>query len=154
MSALLPSVPAQHASAPIGGQARLLDDIWVVTLLAVLVAAAAPRLLSVFEIDFGAVIWAVFGLGAIHVALAAAAERGWPLRGLTVIQVTGVVLIGIVWHYAGALHNPLFLLTFALPVIGAGLVSRRQPYLMAVLAILITSAVALRRTPELRWYVA
>jgi hypothetical protein len=42
---------------------------------------------------------------------------------------------------------------FALPVVGAIFLSRWQPYLMALIAIVLTGAVALAQIPELRWYV-
>jgi hypothetical protein len=64
----------------------------------------------------------------------------------------GVILIGIVWHYVGGLQNPAFLLSFALPVVGAIFLSRWQPYLIAAIAVLTVCVVALAEAPELRWY--
>jgi hypothetical protein len=147
------AVDARESPVSIGGPIGRLDDIWLLTLLAVVIAAAMPYLLGAFAIDVNAAIWGVIGLGAVHVALTAAAERGWSSRTLMVIQALGVIQIGLVWQHAGAVQNPLFLLTFALPVIGAGLISRRQPYIMAVLAILGATIVALGQAPELLWYV-
>lgn len=150
---------SQPAPGAIGGRIQLLDDIWVLTLLAVLIATAAPRLLSAFDFEFGAVVWGLLGLGAVHVALAVAAERerargAWSSSMLLTIHAAGVMLVGVVWYYAGGMRNPLFLLAFVLPVIGASVISRWQPYLTAALGIVVAATVALRQTPELRWYAA
>ena len=48
----------------------------------------------------------------------------------------------------------MFLAVFALPVVGAVFISRWQPYLMALLAIVVVALVALAQAPELRWYAA
>jgi hypothetical protein len=154
-----PGTPGPAARGGAGGRIQLLDNTWLLTLVAVVLATALPRLLGAFEADAGAIAWGVLGLGAIHVALAAAAERKrsrgvWLPRGLLAVHAAGVVLLGVVWQFAGGLQNPAFLLVFVFPVIGATFLSRRQPYLSAALAILVVSALALRHTPELRWYVA
>jgi hypothetical protein len=135
----------------------LLDNTWLLTLVAVVLATALPRLLFGFEADAGAIAWGMLGFAAIHVALAGAAERKrspgiWLPRALLIIHAAGVVLLGAVWQFAGGLQNPVFLLVFVFPVIGATFLSRRQPYLTAALAILVVTTLALRHTPELRWY--
>ena len=52
---------------------QLLDDIWLVTIFAVLLAIALPWFASGFDIDIGTAFWGVFALGAIHLALTAVA---------------------------------------------------------------------------------
>ena len=71
---------------------------------------------------------------------------------LTALHVAGVLIVGFIWMHAGGLQNPAFLMVFALPVVGAIFLSRWQPYLMALLAVVVVGAVALAQAPELRWY--
>jgi hypothetical protein len=71
---------------------------------------------------------------------------------LTALHAAGIVLVGFIWLNAGGLQNPAFLVVFALPVVGAIFLSRWQPYLMALLAVVVAAAVALAQAPELRWY--
>jgi hypothetical protein len=138
---------------------QLLDNAWLLTLVAVLLATAAPRLLGTADIDAVATAWGVLGLGAIHVIVAAVAETGraasrWVPPALLTVHASGVLLIGVIWQFAGALQNPAFLLAFVFPVIGATFISRRQPYLTTALSIVVVATVAIRQTPEVRWYVA
>ncbi|HEX9473094.1 MAG TPA: hypothetical protein VF931_02815, partial [Steroidobacteraceae bacterium] len=148
------AAPAWSTTA---SSAELLDNMWLLTLVAVLFATLAPRLLSAFDVDVGAIGWGLLGLGAVHVALAAAADAervrpAWLPPLLGAIHTAGVLLIGAIWQHAGGLQNPSFLLAFVFPVIGATFVARRLPYLTAALGILVAGTVALRQTPELRWY--
>lgn len=136
---------------------QLLEDLWLLTIFAVLLAIALPWFVSSFDIDFGGAAWAVLALGAIQVALTSLAGlRGasavWANRARALLHATGVVVIGIAWQHAGGLQNPVFLAAFVLPVIGASFISRWQPYVTAILAILVVAAVALFQAPELRWY--
>jgi hypothetical protein len=136
---------------------HLLDDVWLLTIVAILVATAIPWFLSGFEVQLGAASWGLLVLGAIHFAftsMAAAARphTRWRNRGLAALHLAGVVGVGYIWQHAGGVQNPLFLCVFALPVIGAIFVSGWHPYVTAVCAIVVVSAVALGQVPELRWY--
>jgi len=138
-------------------QIQLLDDLSLLTIFAVLLAIALPWFVSSFDIDFAGATWAVLALGAIQVALTSLAGlRGtsavWANRARALLHATGVVVIGIVWQHAGGLQNPMFLGVFVLPVICASFVSRWQPYVTAVLGIVVAATVALSQAPELRWY--
>ncbi len=138
---------------------HLLDDIWLMTLAAIVCATAVPWLFSGFEIDVGAASLGLLALGALHVAFtllaSANARQGrWRPRILTALDVAGVVLIGFIWLHVGAVQNPVFLMVFVLPVIGSIFLSRRHPYLLAVVSVLVVAAVALSAAPELRWYVS
>lgn len=134
---------------------HLLDDTWLLTIFAVLLATALPWLVSAFDINFVAASLGLLALGAIHVAFTLL-ER--PMRFgerrplLTALHVTGVLVVGFIWMHAGGLQNPAFLTIFVLPVVGAIFLSRWQPYLMALAAIVVVGAVALAQAPELRWY--
>jgi PAS domain-containing protein len=134
---------------------HLLDDTWLLTIFAILLATAVPWLVSAFDIDFIAAALGLLALGSIHIALTIIGrpvregERRTALAGL---HVAGIVIVGWIWLHAGGLQNPAFLLVFALPVVGSIFLSSWQPYLMALLAVVVAAAVALAQAPELRWY--
>ena len=138
-------------------QVRVLDDIWLLTLFALVLATGVPSFVSGSDIAFGPVLLSVLGLGLLHVALAFFAGSGtwtgaWHVPILTALHAAGVVTMGIVWHYGGGLQNPALLTAFVLPLIGACFISRWQPYFTAGLAIVVVTLAALIEAPELRWY--
>jgi PAS domain-containing protein len=136
---------------------HLLDDLWLLAIFAILFAAGLPWLVSSFDIHVGPALLGLLALAAIHIgftmltAPAPGIHRGRK-RALAVLHAIGVLVVAVIWHYAGGIHNPAFLVVFVLPVVGAIFLSRWQPYAMAILAILAVSAVALSESPELRWY--
>jgi PAS domain-containing protein len=137
---------------------HLLDDIWLMTIIAIIVAIGIPWASLGFEAQLASVSWGLLALGAIHVAFTLLASTAASLRQghravLTLLHAIGVVLIGFVWAYAGGLQNPLFLAVFVLPVVGSIFLSRWHPFMIALLSILVVAAVALGQTPELRSYV-
>jgi hypothetical protein len=136
---------------------HLLDDMWLLTILAIIVAIGVPWLFSGFAVQAAAASWGLLGLGGVHIAftlLASPTRSGGRSRdyALTLLDVIGVMLIGFVWSHVGALQNPLFLMVFVLPVMGSIFLSRWHPFLIALLSILVVSAVALSQAPELRSY--
>jgi PAS domain-containing protein len=136
---------------------HLLDDLWLVTIVAILFAAGLPWLLSSFDIRFGAALLGLLALAAVHVGFTvltapAPGIHPWRKRALSMLHAVAVVVVALTWHYAGGIHNPAFLIVFVLPVIGAIFLSRWQPYVIAILAIAAVMAVALSESPELRWY--
>ena len=136
---------------------HLLDDIWLLAIFAILLAVGLPWLFNPFEIDLARAALGLLALGAIHFAFAIASAPGrprtaWRTRTLSALQAAGIICIGYVWQHTGALQNPMLLAVFALPVIGAVFISRWQPYLMALLTIVVMTLVALADAPELRWY--
>jgi PAS domain-containing protein len=136
---------------------RLLSDIWLLTIVAILIATSVPWFANGFEVNAGAASWGLLAVGGIQGAYTVLSSRAW-LHGrwhdrlLTLMNVTGVILIGYIWQHVGALQNPAFLTVFALPVIGAIFLSRRHPYLMAAVSVGVVLIVALAQSPELRWY--
>jgi PAS domain-containing protein len=136
---------------------HLLDDVWLLTIVAILVAAGVPWFVNGFEADIGTATWGLLALGGIHVAFTLLASPTpspgrWRDRALSLLDVVGVILIGFIWDHVGALQNPMFLTIFALPVIGAIFLSRWHPYLIATVSVLVVAIVALSEAPELRWY--
>ncbi len=136
-----------------------LDDIWLVTILAILAATGVPWLVSGFEVDLGIASWGLLALGGVHVAFSLLASSTgapgrWRSRTLTLLDVAGVILMGFIWRHVGAFQNPLFLTVFALPVFGGIFLSRWHPYLLAAAGVLVVGVVGFIQIPELRWYVS
>jgi hypothetical protein len=138
---------------------HLLDDIWLLTIFAILIAIGVPMFLNGLELQLGAACCGLLALGAIHMVFTSLAEPTlsqtlWRQRALTLAHLLGVAVIGFIWQHAGGLQNPLFLSVFALPVIGAIFLSRWQPYLTALIAMAAVLAGAFIQVPELRWHVS
>jgi PAS domain-containing protein len=136
---------------------HLLDDVWLLTIVAILVAAGVPWFVNGFEPDVATASWGLLSLGGIHIAFSMMASptpsRGrWRGHALTLLDAIGVILIGFIWRHVGALQNPLFLTIFALPVIGSIFLSRWHPYLIAALSVVVVGIVSLSQVPELLWY--
>lgn len=136
---------------------HLLDDVWLMTIVAILVATGVPWFASGFEVNIGMASWGLLALGGIHVAFTMLASPSrvhgrWRDRALTLLDIAGVALIAFIWQHVGALQNPMFLTVFALPVIGAIFLSRWHPYLIALVSVICVALVALSQAPELRWY--
>lgn len=135
---------------------HLLDDTWLLTIFAILLATVVPWLVSALDINFVAACAGLLALGAIHISFTLVgkpARAGERRPALASLHVAGIVVVGFIWLNAGGLQNPGFLIVFTLPVVGAIFLSRWQPYLMALLAVVVAGAVALAQAPELRWYV-
>jgi hypothetical protein len=136
---------------------HLLDDTWLLTIFAIVLATVLPWVASGFEVDIAGTALGLLALGALHVAFTglinpARAPSSMRARALSGLHAVGIIVVGFIWHHVGGLQNPAFLLVFILPVVGAIFLSRRQPYLIAVCTILTVAAVALVEAPELRWY--
>jgi len=138
---------------------HLLDDIWLMTIIAMIAAIGIPWASVGFEAQLASVSWGLLALGAIHVsftllASTTASSRRWQSAALTLLNAIGVMIIGFVWAHAGGLQNPLFLAVFALPVVGSIFLSRWHPFMVAVLSVLVVAVVALGQAPELRSYLS
>lgn len=138
-------------------RAHLLEDIWLITILAILVATAVPWYAGGLQIDIGMAGMGLVALGAVQAAFTAlsspASSQARARRHLlTILDLAGVLAMGFIWKHVGALQNPLFLTIFTLPVIGSIFMSRWHPYLVAAVSLVIVGAVALSESPELRWY--
>ena len=57
---------------------HLLDDMWLLTIVAIVVATGLPWLASGFEVDIGTASWGLLALGGIHVAFAMLASPARP----------------------------------------------------------------------------
>ena len=135
-----------------------LDDTWLLTIFTIVPAIALPWFISGLDIDFAATGLGLLTLGAIHLGFTALSSRATrnPLRltrTLSVLHALGVITVAFIWQHAGGVQNPLFLMVFALPIIGATFLSRWQPYFVATVAAVAVAFIAASQAPELRWYV-
>jgi uncharacterized membrane protein len=138
---------------------QVLDDGWLLMLLSVALAVGIPWFLRNSQVDLAPVMWAVFAYGVAYLAVSRVVER---LRGprarleaLTALQAIAVLFVAYLWHHAGNLQNPLFLMVFAIPVAAAGCVlPGARASLLALLAVAGATLVALLNAPQLRWYMS
>jgi PAS domain-containing protein len=136
---------------------HLLDDVWLLCILAVLIAIGIPSLTRDLNVQIGAASWGLLALGAIHLAFTglgqpASAPGRWRGWALTLLDAAGVVTLAVIWTHVGGAQNPLFLTVFVLPVLGSIFISRWHPLLMAAVGIVAVGAAALSQSPELRAY--
>ena len=138
---------------------RILDAVWVFSLAAALVAVSLPWLLRVADIDLIPVAWSTFAYALVYLTLAAATDR--LRRGPAIIiatwsiQACNVLFLAFLWHLAGGMDSPMFLLAFILPILGSGfLMQAWQPFAMALLSVLSVCLLAVTESPDLRWYVS
>src|SRR6266851_4789248 len=83
---------------------HLLSDIWLLTIVAILIATGVPWFANGFEVDVGAASWGLLAVGGIHVAFTILPSRTrpqgrWYDRTLTLLDVIGVILLGFVWQH-------------------------------------------------------
>lgn len=136
---------------------HLLDDVWLLCILAVLIAIGIPSLSGDLNVQIGAASWGLLALGAIHLAFTglghpARAPGRWRSSALTLLDASGVVTLAMIWTHVGGVQNPVFLAVFVLPVLGSIFISRWHPFLIAAIALLAVAAAALSQSPELRSY--
>jgi hypothetical protein len=136
---------------------HLLDDTWLLTIFTILLAILVSWFVSGLAVDLTAAAAGLLTLGAIHVGFAAMSGRAARnkvrrTRTLAALHALGVMAVAFIWQHAGGLQNPLFLMVFALPVIGSIFLSRWQPYFVATLAAAMVALMASSQAPELRWY--
>jgi PAS domain-containing protein len=154
-----PSTDTQVLSRPPQENAsvQLLNDIWLLTIVAVIIGTGVPWIASNFQVNFAGASVGLLALGAVHVAQTLLGtplrqQANWHMKAMTALEVAGVVLIGFIWDHVGALQNPLFLMVFVLPIMGAIFLSRWHPYLLATVSLVTVGFVSLREAPELRWF--
>lgn len=136
---------------------HLLDDVWLLTVLVVLVAIAAPWYNRVVDIALGPVVWTAFAFGCFYLLISVVAERASSrlhfLSLLAVLQIGGVLVLALIWRLSGGVQNPALLVVFALPVIaGSTLCVRWYAYLTAFAGVLFVGSICLLDNPGLRWY--
>lgn len=145
------------AVADLRQRCALLTTAWLLTLAVAVTAVLVPWFLRVLDVDMVRMGRVAFIYAVFH-ALAAAGARRLPseramLLAFAVLQATGLMALGVLWHYAGGVENPSFLLVMALPVAASAvLVAPWQALGSAVGSVLVAYAVALAESVALRWY--
>lgn len=137
---------------------RMLDALWFVIAFVALAVIGVPWFLRFVNLNLAPAVWAVFAFSLLHLAqstwLAAPLEHHLATVS-RLVHWSGIVFLAAVWHLAGGVGNPAFLLVFALPVAAGRLLGpRSHPYWSAGLASLAVSLVAFGESQELRWYTA
>ena len=138
---------------------HLLDDVWLLTIVAILIATAR----AVVPERLRDPVWAAHRWGllaarrhprGLHLASAqpTRAHTPWRRRGLAALHLLGVARPRLHLAAYRRVQNPLFLCVFALPVIGAIFVSRLASLFHRAGRHRVVTAVALGQVPELRWY--
>ena len=138
---------------------RLLDDAWLITIFVLFFASGIPWYLRILAIDFAPIAWSLFAFGSIYVAFSFIADRlnnrKSILTVLGMLHLTGILLLGYVWHLSGSLQNPMFLLAFVLPLIaGSAILVNWHSYITVAVTLGTVLIVVLMDAPELRWYAA
>ena len=144
-------------AAALGERQQVLDDGWLLMLLAAALAVGIPWFLRNSQIELAPVAWAAFVYGSAYFALSRATER---LRGArsrlaaaTALQALSVLFVAYLWHHAGNVQNPMFLMVFAIPVAAGGCVlPGTRAVGLALLAAASATFVAIASAPQLRWY--
>ncbi len=136
---------------------RLLHATWLAALLLLLGGISVPWYTRMVQLDLGRVTWMLFGYALLYCGATLAADRlrnpRDVLRLAVALQVSGVLVLGLVWYLLGGPQAPMFLLAFMVPVVGAGLLAVRWlPYALAALAVVVAGLVAALTSPSLRWY--
>lgn len=136
---------------------RALAAAWLGAVVAGLAAVAVPWYLRALELELGPLVWSVFAYAAFHLLAVSAAERVKSRSGLhlslAAVGAASLAFLALLWHMAGVLDNPVFLLTFFLPAVASGvLLGRGAALLTAALSVAAVVSVASLESAELRWY--
>lgn len=136
---------------------RILDAVCVMSLGVVFLTVGIPWFLGIINLNIVPVAWVIFGYALAYLVLATLTdrleERAQMLLSMQVLQSLGVVALALLWHLAGGMANPMFLMVFTLPVIASGVMMLGwQSYFLALISVIAVSIVAIVESPELKWY--
>lgn len=138
---------------------RILDAVGVMSLGIVFLAVGIPWFLGIINLNIAPVAWVIFVCALAYLVSASLtdriADRTRLLLAMQVMQAAGILALALIWHLAGGIDNPMFLMVFTLPVIGTGVMMLGwQPYFIALMSVIAVALVAILESPELKWYVA
>ena len=145
------------ALLPLLERKRLIDAAWLVCLFASVASLAIPWFFSILDVDLTRAAGLVFIYALAYLALATITDRWNSMRAVWIVMrvmtMTSVLFLGALWHLAGGLDNPAFLLAFTLPVIISGVMLLGwQAHATALISIVVVAVVAVAESPDLRWY--
>jgi diguanylate cyclase (GGDEF)-like protein len=137
---------------------RMLDAAWAFCLVALLTTVTVPWFLSVLHIDLGKVAALVFATAVGYLVIGALTDRLTNqlavVAAMRAMPLASILAMGVFWHYAGGLSNPVFLAAFVLPVILSGIMmSGWTAHVAALLSVLVAFAVGFAESSDLRWYI-
>src|ERR1700722_8895511 len=106
---MMPSLDStQLIPRPVWENSRvhLLNDIWLLTIVTVLLGTGIPWFSSGFEIEVGSASWGLLGLGGILIASSVLASStgapgSWQNSAVIALHFLGVILIGFIWQHVG-----------------------------------------------------
>lgn len=138
---------------------RLGDDSTLLLLLAIAMVVAVPWFLRDLDINLAPVTWSIFIYASASLLVSRLADSltsGAALRWvIAAMQAANVIFAAWIWHLAGNLQHPLFLLILVLPVTIVGWTLKpAQAMMLTLVAVAAVGSVALVNSPELRWYLA
>jgi len=136
---------------------RVVDAVWLASLLVVFLAIVAAWWLRLLEIPLARTAWAFFAYGALYLAAAWATDRLGSFTAVVLatrsLNLSAVVFLAISWQLVGGVHNPIYLFAFALPVLTSSvLILRGQALAAAATSVGLVTLLAVAQSSELRWY--
>ncbi len=127
----------------------MFDNTWTLSIALASSGVVVSWYFGLAQIDITPIIWALASLAFLQFALnsrQAYIESVARLRTLAMLShLLGIALLGIAWHLAGGLQQPLFPLFVALPLIASPLVLSywQQQASLGLLLVVLASAVVL-----------
>ena len=105
-----PGDATQMMQAPTWSDPRvhLLDDTWLLTIFAILLATVVPWLVSALDINFVAACLGLLALGVIHISftlIGKPARVGERRPALAALHIAGILVVGFIYEWMkGALE--------------------------------------------------
>ena len=148
------SIAITAASQRAGKQ--LVDVVWLMTMVACLVAIGVPWYLRLVDVRMVVVAATVFGFSLLYSIASGLVtrvrDRRRAMLASSLFNAFGVLCLVAIWHLGGGLSNPVLLRAFVAPLVASGaLLAGWQTHLLALLSILGVATIALLESPELRW---
>lgn len=152
--------PARYDDTLLGilERKRVMDVVLLLNAMILFAALLMGWYVRVLDLELQRAAWAFFIYGALHTAYMAWSDRFRTrtrlLGALTLAACASVAFLGVAWHLAGGVSNPVFLTGMIAPVaVAAALRLRRLAWAAAASSIVVVTVVALAESPELRWFV-
>jgi PAS domain-containing protein len=138
-----------------GERDRWLTRVWVLTLSGFMLVVAGPWFVRATSQNVTPVAVLTFVWTLTYVILVQQLRRLPTLRirgtVASILHVTALVVLALLWHLAGGTHNPVLLLAFQLPLaVGAIFLTGRAAVWSIVVAALSVSVVALAESADFR----
>jgi PAS domain-containing protein len=138
-----------------GERDRWLTRVWVLTLSGFMLVVAGPWFVRATSQNVTPVAVLTFVWTLTYVILVQQLPRLPTLRirgtAASILHVTALVVLALLWHLAGGTHNPVLLLAFQLPLaVGAFFLTGRAAFWSVAIASISVSVVALAESADFR----